>query len=295
MPSELKNISSGKVHPNIRFVNLEEEYWLNDGVFHRVMKLETALSIFQQPHSLSYTSPLAWTDPFEHFPFQHLGFCGKTECENYLKENVFAACMTDRQLFEAHWKAYTNSDIAIEFQFRKDQYLNQLDSLTHKYHVYVGTVDYLPDEDILARIKTNSEYDKGLESQNFDWFADLLFLKRPAFAYEREIRIVLIRKFNKETFIEKQATQFVKEKYDCNDQRLIKRIILGPSTPENTTHLLLDVFRNQYGFEGFTDDGPNAREKVSKSSLYRKLGEPDSKKLISDENYSEYSSAIGLS
>lgn len=295
MQSELKNISSGKVHPNIRFVNLEEDYWLNDGVFHRVMKLETALSIFQLPHSLSYSSPMVWTDPFEHFPFQHLGYCGKTECQNYLKENVFAACMTDRQLFEAHWKAYTNSEIAIEFQFRKDQYLNQLDNLTDKYHVYVGMVDYLPDEDILARIKTNSEFDKGLESRNFDWFADLLFLKRPDFAYEREIRIVLIRKFEPQNSSGQPVKQFVKEKYDCKDQHLIKRIILGPSTPDNTTLLLLDVFRNQYGFKGLIDDGPNAQEKVSKSSLYRELGEPDSKKLISDENYSEYSSAIGLS
>lgn len=235
---------------SIHFVNISEAEFLSKKLLYKYMPLESALSTINDKY-IWFANPAIWKDPFEKRFIEAKYRVGDKEVVFPIKGQVFCNCMTQTATSEAYWNAYHNGQLGISFKFKRERILEVLEKITD-CEVFVGKVIYLRTNDIKKKI---SEIDilKELDPftlNNRELQIRLLLLKRIAFLYENEIRVLIVKSHKtKETGI--------KIPYLIKPEELIDTITLDPSIGKNTEVVLKDLFKNKYGFK-----------KVYKSQIY---------------------------
>lgn len=133
------------------------------------------------------------------------------------------------------------------------------------FKIYIGRAEYLKTSDIKKDLK-EIPFDPAMapdEKINSDTFASRLFLlKRVAFRYEDEIRIIIV----KDTSTKENGIKFT---YNCENTDLIHQIVLDPNLGDNTSKMLKKVFVNEYGFSPFAGKFHDTA-RVLQSQLYAK-------------------------
>lgn len=228
------------------------------------MPLENALSFLNEKY-LWFANPSTWKDPFEkRFLDAKYLKKGKEVSFNW-KGRVFCTCLTQTQTSEAYWNVYNQGSIGVEFRIYREQLLKELSKYDKTYQIYIGRAEYLRTSDIKKDLK-DIPFNPAIAPDvkiNSDKFASRLFmLKRIAFMYEDEIRIVIVKK---------KSTQEngIKVNYSCDNVSLIHQIILDPNLGENTSSLLKKAFVREYGFTPFVGKVHN-NPRVLQSQLYAK-------------------------
>ena len=221
------------------------------------MPLEYALDTLNQGH-LWFANPTIWKDPFEKRFLEaqyHLQALNK-DIEFPWLGRVFCSCFTQVSTSEAYWNRISDG-IGIEFKFIRDCLLAILESYDqdNQCDIYIGKIEYLPTKDIQSS-KFLQNYTQGLQSEEDR--AKLLFVKRLAYKYEEEIRIIIVRK-------EKTKSQGCYVTYDVSTStNLIDTITLDPRIGKNVETMLKSLFCSQYHFA--SPIGKPSR--VQKSMLY---------------------------
>lgn len=236
----------------INFVNITESDFLSKKVLHKYMPLESALATINGQY-MWFANPVVWKDPFEK-RFIEAKY-GVKEESFPLNGRVFCACLTQTQASEAHWNTYLNGQIGISFSIKRERLLEVLNNLSD-CEVYVGTVSYLRTSDIKKKLSDISclQTISSLRLNNRDLQIKLLLLKRIAFQYENEIRILIV-KGNK---TQEKGIKIPFGKISSN--KLIDRITIDPSVGVQTEKMLKDLFKKTYNFK-----------KVYKSQIYTML------------------------
>ena len=121
--------------------------------------------------------------------------------------------------------------------------LNQLEPQLPNYEIFIGKAEYLSTEKISKQNLFDIPFNPPLEAKTNAILAPRLFmLKRKAFEYEDEIRILLVaRTVSKKTGVEIP--------YTCKHTEIIGRVTLDPRLKDNTTKMLKDLFESKYGFQ----------------------------------------------
>lgn len=246
----------------INFVNITEEEFLKSKVLYKHMPLENALRTLNDKY-LWFANPSTWKDPFEK-RFLEARYINKGKEVNFnWKGKVFCTCLTQTQTSEAYWNVYKQGSIGIEFKIYREKLLEELSKYADTYKIFIGRAEYLKTKDIKKDLR-DIPFKWPIKPEvklNSDIFASRLFLlKRVAFAYEDEIRIIVVKK---------NATKEdgIKIHYDCDNSDLIHQIMLDPNLGENTSAMLKKVFVNEYGFTPFSGKVKNAN-RVLQSQLY---------------------------
>lgn len=244
----------------IKFLNITKEEFLSTQLLHRYMPLEYALKMLNNKQ-LWFSNPITWKDPFEkRFIEARYNDNGK-ETDFLWKDQVFCICMTQTLTSEAYWNTYTCQQIGIEFRIEKNKLLDELRRYTQQYDIYIGKVEYMRIADIkreLSKIPFKAPVPKVKSSE---WYARLLLLKRIAYRYEDEIRIIIVKK-------NKTKELGINLDYQCENTELIRSILLDPSIGKNTTDLLKEVFEDKYGFTYLFNSNGHRQSRVLKSQLY---------------------------
>lgn len=249
----------------VQFVNMTREEFLSKKRLHKFMPLENALKILSD-HELWFADPSTWKDPFEKrfLDSDYVDRDGEDQSIPFGKR-TYCMCTTQTQTSEAYWNAYSQKQIGIEFIFNRSELLEQIEAYTETYDIYIGKVEYLPTKDIRKDKISQIPFSTSLPSGTKDIFVRLLLLKRIAYQYEDEIRIILIKK--RAAIGEKPAG--IKLNYRCENQSLISHIILDPSIEQYTTELLKETFISKYGFKSMVNLATGKTTSVVlKSALY---------------------------
>ena len=209
----------------IKFIN---NFSLDDFKYlYKCMPLNRFLSNLNE-NNLAFVAPDTWNDPYErrflNVYFSALGF-----------EPFPFYCMCLSQNFheneEASWKMYSDNinDKAVQLTFYTEELLKELDTYAKNNDctVFIGKVSYQFSTNELKRLhqetcKGNALYfPKDFKVENY---INLFLLKRPAFAYENEIRIFIVKEQSKkeDELILKIPMNFTK------NHKLLKRIRLSP-------------------------------------------------------------------
>lgn len=245
---------------DIKFLNITKEEFLSTKLLHRYMPLEYALKTLNNKQ-LWFSNPVTWKDPFEkRFIEARYNDNGK-ETDFIWKDQVFCICMTQTLTSEAYWNTYTHQQIGIEFRIEKVKLLDELRRYTRQYDIYIGKVEYMKIADIkreLGKIPFQAPVPK---IKSPEWYARLLLLKRIAYKYEDEIRIIIVKK-------NKTKELGINLDYQCRNTELIRSILLAPSVGKDTTDLLKEVFEGKYGFTPLFDSRGRKKPRVLKSQLY---------------------------
>lgn len=248
----------------LHFVNITEEEFLKQKLLYKYMPLENALRTLKDK-SFWFANPETWKDPFERRFLEAKYTRNGNEVNFKWKGKVFCTCMTQTITSEAYWNTYSRDCIGIELRIYKEQLLEELARYDNTYKIFIGKAEYLKTGEIckeLRDIPFNPPISKG-ENLNTDKFAARLFLlKRKAYSYEDEIRIIIVKG---------NATKEdgIGINYKCENTDLIQRIVIDPRQGDYTVDMLKKIFINEYGFSS-TIRNEKPFNRVLHSQLYAK-------------------------
>lgn len=236
---------------SIEFINIKKSDFFKKKLIYRYMPLEFALDTINEKY-LWMSNPVKWNDPFEKrfidAKYQYSG----NEIDFPLKGQIFCSCMTQTPTSEAHWKNYSNGQIGISLRINRRQLINVLQKHSSDYDIYIGKVDYLKTNDLTKRISEIAQVNniQPLTIHDRQLQIRLLLLKRIAFKYEDEIRILVIKK-------NKTKEDGIKLNYSIDSNELINTITIDPQVGKNIEIMLKNLFKAKYAFKN-----------VYKSKLY---------------------------
>lgn len=246
----------------IKFLNTTKEEFLSSKLLYKHLPLENALRTLEDK-SLWFANPTTWRDPFEKRFLDAKYIRGGKDVNFTWKGKVFCACFTQTMISEAYWNTYTKGDIGVEFRINRSTLLKELEKNDGLYKIYIGKVEYMKTDDIkkgLSAIPFNPSVN---EPMNSDVFAARLFLlKRIAYTYEDEIRIILVKK-------DATKENGIGIHYECSNTDLIRRIVLDPTLESYTYKMLKGLFEDKYGFTPLIK-GKTKYNRVILSQLYAK-------------------------
>lgn len=248
----------------ITFVNITKDEFLKHKLLYKYMPLENALKSLNEKY-MWFANPSTWKDPFEK-RFLEAKYIRKGKEVNFnWKGKVFCTCLTQTQTSEAYWNVYKKDSIGIEFRIYREKLLEELYKYDDNFKIFIGRAEYLKTSDIEKDLR-DIPFDPPLASSekiNTDKCASRLFLlKRIAFKYEDEIRIIVVKR-------NPTKESGIKMCYECENTDLIHQIVLDPNLEENTSNMLKKVFVDEYGFTPFVGK-IKGTSRVLLSQLYTK-------------------------
>lgn len=199
-----------------------------------------------------------WSDPYEKlFLDSKYLIPGTKEDKYHLKNRVFCSCLTPVGLSEAAWKVY---GYATKFSIDATKLVQVLEEHTRDYDIYIGKVKYKS----ASSLRRDSVLKlTGLSKESFissdEAWVRLLLLKRTAFKYEEEIRIILVSKKEKEQNSEDGVTL----DYDIPLKDLFFHVELAP----HLSNLSSDCNR-EVVIEKLTSELKFLPEQITNCNLY---------------------------
>ncbi len=251
----------------VNFINLDKKSFLERKLLFKIMPFEHSIFTLETK-SFWFATPETWKDPFERRFIDN-----KYNIDEELKEfpwrnRVFCTCMSASYGSEAQWKAYREDGLVVAFKINRKALLKEIEKYAeaNQVKVFIGKVEYQKTNDIKKDISCNSflnQTEHSIKSlKNDDLKARLILLKRSAFEYENEIRIILVKDKNTED-------KGISLPYKCENTDIIDTISFDPNIGDYTFQLLKDMLISKYKFsQRKTEKGVHSR--VFRSQLYRK-------------------------
>ncbi len=236
---------------DIHYVNTNKEEFLLKKNLYKYMSIEHALDSLRN-HHLWAANPYEWKDPYERYFLEAKYDCDGQTIDFPWKNKVYCICMTNNQICEAYWKMYSEHSIGMQLRFDRKQLIEKLETLTSNYDIYVSKVKYIKTEElenIQELIKKENFQSKEMIS------AFLLSVKRIAYKYEDEYRIIFVEKDN----IEKDNIEKAGIHIDYGNNSIISRIFLDPTIEKNTEEMLRNTLTNNFNIE---------KDIIFKSNIY---------------------------
>lgn len=236
----------------LNYLNTNEEAFRSIPVLFRILPLERALQALDE-RALWFSNPLAWSDPFERHYLDAKYRVGKQERNLPLKNRLLCLCLSGTYSCEAFWQVYAPGEVGIGLTIDLKALVRMLESLDG-YGVYVGAADYRSTRYITGYAASHKQLlQRVFDRSAGDTYPDqlrLMLLKRRAFEYENETRVLLVRA--KESAARGELIPF-------GDTPLVSRLTLDPRLGKRTADLLRDSFRERYGIP------------VARSLIYQEL------------------------
>lgn len=231
------------------YLNIESNH--QNKKIYRVFSVDRLLEMFEKKEN-TLSKPKTWDDPFENFLFNiSRKLDDGTEYKSSLRDRAYGQCWSLNVESDAMWRIYALDKNGVKIQTTIKKLLRSLKNSNVPYphtSCYIGAVDYSSRDTIkklVSDIRNESEEFQGSIGQ-----ARSLLIKRKAFEYESEIRLVYLDPKN-----EAECDYFT---YSCDISLLIESITFDPRMGEN----LYRVFKSHLEKIGY-------RRKIIQSGLYK--------------------------
>lgn len=226
---------------------LTRERFLSDETkLYRFCLLEHALDVVEKQH-LWFANPLSWNDPFEsRFLNARYAFGGRDDLAHPLRERLLCMCLTGTYSSEAFWKVYTENTSCTCLSVDSEKMCELLEGL-RGFDVYIGKADYHLTSSIKKERPAGidmADMFRGEESQRLEASLRLMLLKRVAFKYENEVRILLVPRKKEQL---RSAGQYVPYRFGARE--LIRRVTTDPRMGPLTHRLVKRHFEGEYGIK----------------------------------------------
>lgn len=161
---------------------------------YRVFSRRRLLELLET-QDLALVHPSKWDDPFENWFLKVDAVTpnGETVSLRQLSEKWYGQCWTFHRDSDAMWRIYSPNKNGIRVASTVGKLFSAIydsDDKAAALKYFAGAVTYRPVEEIKRIMRETSFWDVAVGGQN-DGFARLLCLKRPEFAHEAEMRILV--------------------------------------------------------------------------------------------------------
>ena len=210
----------------IHFINCTEDSFKNE--FPRLYRFSTLDRFFEQLDSkkISFVSPLKWNDPYEKYFLERDYRINNKQYNLAFKENVFALCFSSISNSEVYWNMYAPKCDGVRIEVSSEKFLTDFLCKIKGADVYVGPVKYYSTNDFYKKDIDTKKLSLSLNNhEEIIHQIELLYRKRNAFQYEKEIRIIIIPKRNN------RRIEIVEHPYQFEQNN--SKITLDPRTGNN--------------------------------------------------------------
>ncbi len=169
----------------------------------KYMSLENALSLLEEK-VFYLANPTVWPDPFESlFIKAEYEINGeKKHFSDLLPDNQYLYCTCFTQCFQsdAQWSMYNDNDIAVMIDFDAKKLFKELSK--YRKNLYIGKVKYI--EGGWTRVReldknTQAAIKNAKDANHLTALLGLMLRKRINYEYEKEIRLMYLRKLRSPT------------------------------------------------------------------------------------------------
>ncbi len=217
----------------------------------KYMSLEHALDMIEEER-LYLANPTVWKDPYESY-FMRATYSESSGCKSYAElfkspRQLYCTCFTDAFQNDAQWNLYNGEDMAVMIGFDVEKLLGAFAQC--RTPLYIGRVNYVEGAWAKARELLDSDKEE-LKKGNKKAILSLMLRKRINYAYEQEIRLMCLRKYEDK---EKNGTNVsIPGIVDS-----IVRIRVSPKVGARTINMIQDYLADKI-------------PKVSRSRLFAKI------------------------
>lgn len=217
---------------------------------YRVFSVGRLLEMFEKKEN-TLAKPKEWDDPFENFLFNMTKKLDDgTEYKSSLRDRAYGQCWSLNVESDAMWRIYARHKDGVKIQTTISKLLDSLKRSKIPYphtSCYIGAVDYSTEdeiENIVSDVKNEVNMFQGSHGQ-----AKSLLIKRKAFKYEDEVRLIYLDPKN-----DAKPDYFT---YSCDIFSLIDSITFDPRMG-NSLYKVCKKHLEDLGFTG----------KIIQSGLY---------------------------
>tara|TARA_R110001583_G_scaffold10183_2_gene47403 strand:+ start:182 stop:907 length:726 start_codon:yes stop_codon:yes gene_type:complete len=184
--------------------------------------------------------PSMWEDPFENFILNSTVRTGDGELGGFgFRDDLFGQCWTFQKASDAMWRIYSSDKRGVRIRSTPRKLLASLSAGLGEWatsQAFVGKVRYLPDAKM--RKFARDVFRGGLDVETV---VSTLLVKRPAFAHEREMRIVYFDRAKSKTDL---------YSYNLDAHQLIDQMMTDPRLTADETGEFQELIRSKTKFQG---------------------------------------------
>lgn len=215
--------------------------------------------------TLHLVNPCEWQDPYESYLFDaFIHFNNEDEfpinheinlASN--KHDFYAQCWTKKQNCDGLWRNYRDNEACVRVKTTPLKICSQLEHLFHDDYsrFFIGKVNYVSNQQLKEKLilSWDTMFSKDGD-QTFNHVIELLLLKREAFSYEEEVRLI----YNGL----KERTSVIKRSIDLpiDPVLLFEELVVDPFTTEEEYNKIR---------KKISEVCPELKERVSHSDLYK--------------------------
>jgi len=214
---------------------------------------------------LTLVRPSSWHDPYENFLLNARGVLSDGTPISFapVRDLFYGQCWTLRKECDGLWKAVSRRSVGVKVASKASKLMQYFYDTSHPYHslsYFIGLVNYVPDIDIHAYFARKVDWIFRGGGQSLGLLLTL-FIKRTAFDYEKEVRLVFrlpnsdAIDLTKVTNPWNNKSRLFHVKIDPNDA--FQEIAFNPTTDLGKYNLCTTKLRNA-GYKG----------QISRSDLY---------------------------
>lgn len=212
---------------DINSINLD----INTPIY-RIIPLTRFYEMLENQNNV-LVKPHLWEDPFENFLLKATGKLndGTPVSFKSIHDSFYAQCWTTKNECDGLWRNYKcSATSAIKIKTTISKLMERFYDLTNQFHTlsyFIGKVDYVNDAEII------DFFQDPISLMDFKdlGFVKTLLIKRKAFAYEEEVRLIFSRPNSNEINIDEiknpwDNSDLFKFSIDPND--LIEEVEIDP-------------------------------------------------------------------
>jgi hypothetical protein len=225
--------------------------------FFRIISCDRAIEMLDK-NQWVFVSPELWNDPYERAFLEATYNIGDQTFNLPIMPNkdgriLYAQCFSETSESEGFWNTYSPTKDGISFSITAQSLLEVLNNVK-SYDVYIGAARYETHQEMYD-IKRNVQFWFDImDAKNTKEHLKLMLKKRKQFEFEKEIRILLLRKKRMNTKISRIKVE------NCN--LLYDKIRFDPRMGKNFAEMLKREFKDHY----------NVNAELVHSGLYKKPG-----------------------
>ncbi len=226
-------------------------------VLHRYLTFDNARQTIQKK-AFWFANPCIWTDPIDKEYLVKPIVVNGEKINHPWKNRVYAMCLSMNASSEALWKAYhKDCDGAAKCTLNTIPLIKWLQQYLNQYEVYIGKVKYVSASELTGKLSKIPFLQPYTSNWSAPLWSHMLLLKRNAFCYEEEVRIMLVEK-SADTLNE-----------TCNNGKYISYVSFQPATDLIQTITLDPWLREECFLEKKSILQAAAGINVNRSRLYR--------------------------
>lgn len=191
-----------------------------DTKIYRILSQEHFFQMFKEKKNF-LVRPSEWKDKFENLVLQSM-IKSLSSGEGYFsfRNDVCGQCWTSYKESDAMWQIYSNGKNTVKIRTTVGKLIDGLRNANPGYEAcYIGEVKYLCEAQLREFVRTIFKCDMTAEA-----VARSFLVKRTAYEYEREIRLIYITK-------KKHVDDIYK--YDIDPHDMIEQVVLNPCVPND--------------------------------------------------------------